>query len=276
MPNKYLKGASITAKKERIVMLLAIDCGNTHLSIGLYQEEELLGHWRIASISQRTEDEYLAIFSSLLGQKGYSWSGIKDIIFASVVPAVSRNLRLLAVKYLGKEALEITWQTPAGIPIMLEKPEELGPDRLVNAMAALHDFGGPLIIVDLGTATTFDCISAQGEYLGGAIAPGLAISREALFSKAARLAQIELSAPVQVIGRNTAQCLRSGIFWGFGGQIDGLVRRMAAEMEGRPRVIATGGLAGQIAEYCETIELVEPFLTLRGLALIYRRVECGV
>ena len=183
------------------------------------------------------------------------------------------SLTRLAQKYLHQEPLFVSYATDIGIPILMDNPREVGADRIINALAGHQLYGGMLIIVDFGTATTFDCVTPQGEYIGGAIVPGIDISQQALFSRAAKLSDIGLYRPSQVIGKNTADCFRSGMLWGYGGQVDALVRRMTEELPEKPRVIATGGLAKLIAEYSESIDLVDPFLTLAGLRLAWQHLQ---
>ncbi|MEG1500975.1 MAG: type III pantothenate kinase [Clostridiales bacterium] len=252
-------------------MFLAVDVGNTQIVLGIYQDSELLHFWRLASDVKKTEYEYLALISELLRFENLSAGDIKEMAIASVVPAITSTLQRLAKKYFYLQPLIVDSETNTGMPILLDIPDEVGADRIVNAVAAYQDHGGPLIIVDFGTATTFDCVSSAGEYLGGAIAPGIDISKEALFTKAARLSSIVLTPPHKAIGTNTADSLRSGFFWGFAGQVDGIVGEMLLELGGEAKVIATGGLAKVIADYSKTIEEVDTFLTLKGLYLIYYR-----
>jgi type III pantothenate kinase len=252
-------------------MLLALDCGNTQIVAGVYDGGQLVGNWRLVSDARRTEDEYLALLQVILQQEGIGVRDISDIIIASVVPDVEWTLQKLGRKHLKLDPLCLNSQTNSGLIILLTNPQELGADRIANAVAAHHIYGGDLIVVDFGTATTFDCVSAAAEYLGGAIVPGVGISRQALFQYAARLNNIPLEAPKRAIGRNTAECLQSGMMWGFGGQVDGLVTRMGAELPSKPTVIATGGYAALISPYSDCIGHVDPLLTLEGLRLIYAR-----
>ena len=254
-------------------MLLALDCGNTQIVAGVYNGEQLLCHWRLVSDVRRTEDEYLVLLSSLFVAEGLSIRNIEDMIIASVVPDVEWTLQKLGHKHLKLNPVCLNSQTDSGLAILLTNPQELGADRIANAVAAHHTYGGNLIVVDFGTATTFDCVSATAEYLGGAIVPGFGISRQALFTYAARLNNISLEKPQRAIGRNTAECLQSGMMWGFGGQVDGLVRRMSAEFPGKPAVVATGGYATLIAPYSDCIDHVDPLLTLEGLRIIYGRTR---
>ncbi len=252
-------------------MLLAIDCGNTHIVLGVYQGQKLLSHWRLQSNANRTEDEYLVLIESLLNREGLNIKDINHLALGTVVPTFQTIFMRLAKKYLNITPLCIDYTTDTGMPIFLDNPAEAGADRIINAVAAYAVYGGPLIVVDFGTATTFDCVSQKGEFLGGAIAPGIEISQEALFSKAARLFQVPLSPPEHVIGKNTQECLQAGLIWGFAGQVDGLIRRMQQELGQKAYVVATGGLAKTIADYTETIDQIDPMLTLEGLRLIYER-----
>ncbi len=254
-------------------MLLVIDVGNTHIVMGAYCQDKLEHVWRLASDSRKTEDEYLVYLSQFLTFQKIALAEITACAIASVVPNITASLKRLAKKYLHLQPLVVDSQTDTGMPVRMDYPEEVGADRIINAVAAYHTHGGPLIVADFGTATTFDCVSAQGEYLGGAIAPGIDISKDALFTKAARLASVPLTPPPRAIGTNTADSLRSGFFWGFGGQVDGIVRRMQEELGGQAHVIATGGLAPVIADYSETIEQVDAHLTLKGLRLVYERQQ---
>jgi type III pantothenate kinase len=252
-------------------MLLALDCGNTQIVAGVYDGEQLLCHWRLVSDARRTEDEYLALLFGLLAAEGLSIRDIEDMIIASVTPDVEWALQKLGRKHLKLNPFCVDSSADSGLTILLTNPQELGADRIANAVAAHHIYGGDLIVVDFGTATTFDCVTAAAGYLGGAIVPGFGISRQALFQYAARLNNIPLEKPQRAIGRNTAECLQSGMMWGFGGQVDALVNRMSAEFPSKPAVIATGGYAALIAPYSDCIDHVDPLLTLEGLRLIYER-----
>jgi type III pantothenate kinase len=252
-------------------MLLTIDCGNTHIVLGVYKEFDLVNYWRISTDTKKTEDEYMVILTGLLANENLKPADITDMAMASVVPGITFVLHKLARKYFNIMPLIVDSRTDTGIEVLIDHPEEVGADRIINALAAHSIYSEPLIVVDFGTATTFDCISAEGAYLGGAIAPGIEISRQALFDKAARLANIPLERPEHIIGKNTTESVQSGILWGFGGQVDGIVSRMATEMGGNVKVIATGGLAQIIAAYSDTIDQVNPLLTLEGLRLVYER-----
>ena len=252
-------------------MFLAVDIGNTHIVAGIYDADKLVRSWRFSSDVQKTEDEYLVLLSELLAFEGLQKSDIREMAIASVVPSLTFSWQKMARKFFDVLPLVVDCNTDTGMPILMDYPNEVGADRIINAMAASNLYGGPLIVVDFGTATTFDCVSAAGGYLGGAIAPGIEISREALFARAAQLASVPMSRPKRAIGKNTAESLQSGVIWGYAGQVDGIVRRQKKELGGKVRVIATGGLATFISPYSETIEEVDPLLTLNGLHMVYKR-----
>lgn len=252
-------------------MLLAVDVGNTNVVLGIYSGNELRVSWRISTNRQQTGDEYGIILKNLLSQAGVSESDLSGIIISSVVPPLMFSLEEMARRYFKLQPLVVGPGIRTGINVLVENPREVGADRIVNAVAGFELYGGPLIIVDFGTATTFDAISARGDYLGGAIAPGVGISTEALFRRAAKLPRVELVRPARVIGRDTITSMQSGIVFGFAGQVDGIVKRMCREFPVKPKVIGTGGLAELIAAESETLEMVNPLLTLDGLRLLYER-----
>lgn len=252
-------------------MILAIDVGNTNIVLGVYKEDKLIVNWRIATDKNKTEDEYGMLLKQLFEANGLSFSSIDGVIISSVVPPLIIALENMVKKYVKKIPLIVEPGIKTGIKLGTENPKEVGADRIVNAVSAIEMYGAPLIIIDFGTATTFDYIDENGTYIGGAIAPGIGISTEALYSRAAKLPRIELVKPDKVIGRNTVTAMQSGIIYGFVGQVDGIVERMLKQNKTKPRVIATGGLAGLIASESKTIEEVNPFLTLEGLRLIYYR-----
>jgi type III pantothenate kinase len=255
-------------------MLLAIDCGNTHIVLGVFLGDKLVKSWRVSTNSQRTEDEYLVLLTQFLAGERICLKDIKAIIVGSVVPAVNTVLTKMAEQHLSAaKLLFVDHTTRTGIRLLVDNPEEVGADRIVDALAAHSKYPGDLIIVDFGTATTLDCVSGQGEYLGGAICPGVEISRNALFAHAAKLSSVVLSRPPQVIGTNTADFLRSGLLWGYGGQVDSLITRMSAEWGSIPHVVATGGLAPLISEYSDKIDTVDIDLTLEGLRLIWDKLN---
>ncbi len=249
-------------------MLLAVDVGNTHIMLGVYREDEILVYWRIATHRDSTEDELGMVVKNLLQNSDLSLSDISAIAISSVVPPLMYSLERMSQKYFNLEPLIIGPGIKTGLNIVTDNPREVGADRIVNAVAALNLYGGPLIIVDFGTATTFCAITEVGDYLGGIIAPGIGISLEALFDRAAKLPRVEIIRPAKVIGKDTITSMQSGIVFGYVGQVDGIVRRMIAELGNKPKIIATGGFAALIARESETICTVNPLLTLEGLRII--------
>lgn len=252
-------------------MILVFDVGNTNIVLGVYEDKSLVEHWRISTAAQRTADEYAVLLKALFEGSGLTFKNIKGIILSSVVPPLMLTLDLMSKKYFGFEPLVVGPGIKTGIKIKFENPREVGADRIVNAIAGFEFYGGPLIIVDFGTATTFDAITAKGEYLGGAIAPGIGISTEALFARAAKLPRVELVKPPSVIGKNTVNSMQAGIIYGFAGQVDAVVSRMKKELPGNPLVVATGDMAEIMAQEARTIDKVDPLLTLAGLRIIYER-----
>jgi type III pantothenate kinase len=277
-------------------MLLAIDVGNTETVIGLYalgdgpddepapessgfgigiEDEPMRGlryHWRLSSVPDRTPDEHAMLLTQLLDLEALDiTTAVSGIAVCSSVPKMTAGLRQMASRWFAKLPCVVLGPgTKSGMPILYEDPREVGPDRIANAIGVYHLYGGPSRVVDMGTATTFEAISAAGEYLGGAIAPGVAISLEALFQQAAALRRVELVEPRQVIGRSTAESIQSGVIYGFAAQVDGLCRRIADEL-GQATVVATGGLAELIAPHTTSVDHVEPWLTLEGLRVVYER-----
>ncbi|WP_350343763.1 type III pantothenate kinase [Proteinivorax tanatarense] len=249
-------------------MLLALDVGNSNIVVGLYHHEILKESWRISTIKDRTADEYGVILKNLFK---YSQMDIEvtGVIISSVVPPVMPALKEMSEKYFHIDPVVIGPGIKTKMPIKYESPREVGADRIVNAVAAYHKYGGPTIIVDYGTATTFCVVSKSGEYLGGCIAPGIGISTEALFNKAAKLPRIQIEKPENVIGRNTVQSMQSGIFYGFIGQLDGMVLQLKKELKQPAKVVATGGIAELIASESMEVDVVDPLLTLEGLRIIF-------
>lgn len=252
-------------------MLLAIDVGNSNIVIGVYHEEKLLVHWRISTDRQKTADEYGMLLKNLCEFDNIRIEDFTAVAISSVVPPLAPMLEEMSKRYFKVEPLVIGPGIKTGMPIKFDNPREVGADRIVNAVAAFQFYGGPVIVVDFGTATTFDVINAQGEYIGGAIAPGIGISTEALFQRAAKLPRIELIKPRTVIAKNTVNGMQAGVIYGFVGQVDGIVGRMKQELGTNAFVVATGGLAELIAEDAVSIDKVDQLLTLEGLKIIYAR-----
>lgn len=259
-------------------MLLAIDVGNTDTVIGLYEAEAigegasagLVEHWRIATVADRTADELAVMLQGFFDFAEWDWDDVRGVAISSGVPRVTSSLRTMTARYFDVEPVVLGPGTKTGMPILYDNPKEVGADRIANAMGAYGLYGGPTIVIDFGTGTTLDAISGDGEYLGGAISPGVEISLDALFERAAALRAIELVEPRNVIGKSTVESLQSGALFGYAAQVDGLARRFQAEM-GSCSVVGTGGLASLIAPFSEEIQHVEPWLTLHGLRLVYER-----
>ena len=252
-------------------MLLVMDVGNTNTVLGVYQDERLEHHWRLASLRDRTVDELGVLSRQLFSLTNLDPAAIDAIVIASVVPPLSPALAAMSRSYFGVEPLFVEPGVRTGMPILYENPQEVGADRIANSVAAFARYGGPVLVVDFGTATTIDAVSSRGEYLGGAIAPGVQISSEALFERAARLPRVAIRRPDRVIGRNTVQAMQSGVYFGYLGLIDGLLRRMQEEIGQQAKVVATGGLAPVFADEADRFDAVDPNLTLEGLRLIYVR-----
>jgi type III pantothenate kinase len=251
-------------------VLVTIDCGNTQTVIGLFNDRELVDHWRIATAAERTSDELALMFQQFLSLHGTGGEPITGMVIGSGVPRVTAALREMSERYFGFPALVLEAGVRTGMPILYDEPRNVGADRIANAIGAYDLYGGPTIIVDFGTANTVDAVSEQGEYLGGAIFPGIEISLDALFARAAMLRRVELVAPKNVIGKSTIEAMQSGVVYGYSGQVDGLVDRFEAEL-GQCTVVSTGGLAELIMPHCRTIQHYEPWLTLQGLRLVYER-----
>jgi type III pantothenate kinase len=253
-------------------MLLAIDSGNTNIVFALFDGEQVRGEWRSSTDTERTADEYGVWLTQLMAMEGIDRKQVDACIIASVVPAVMFTLKNLSRRYFGQEALVVGEENvKLGLNVLLDRPEEVGADRLVNAVAAHKFYKGPLIIIDFGTATTFDVVDTDGNYCGGAIAPGINLSLEALHAAAAKLPRVAIGRPKSVIGKATVPAMRSGIYWGYVGLIEGLVQRISKEFGQKMMVVATGGLAPLFMEATDAIDHLQSDLTLRGLLEIYRR-----
>ena len=252
-------------------MLLVIDVGNTNTSLGVYREEVLLAHWRLTTNPSRTVDEYGVHSRNLFALAQMDFKDIEAIAVASVVPPLNYTLKRMAEVYFHLTPLFIDHTTDTGLKILYEPPSDVGADRIVDAVAAIARHGSPCIVVDFGTATTFNAINAAGEYVGGLITPGIMISSEALFSRTAKLPRVDIKRPQQVIGSSTVAAMQSGLYYGYAGLVDGVLERMIEEIGSKPRIIATGGLASLIATGSKYIDKVDDTLTLEGLRLIYER-----
>jgi type III pantothenate kinase len=250
-------------------MLLTIDIGNTNIKLGVYQDEQLLAHWRMATERLKLADEYAVMIHNLFELAGLDRRAVSGCALSCVVPPLTSQFRTLCRAYLNVDPVIIGPGVATGLSYNIDTPDQLGADRVANSLAAYRKFGGPVIAIAFGTATAFDVITAAGEYIGGAIAPGIGISADALFRLAARLYQVELARPPQVIGKNTVHYMQSGLILGYAGLVEGLVKRMQAEMGGPCTVVATGGLADVIAGETDAITIVEPYLTLEGLRMIF-------
>ncbi|MDQ0188129.1 type III pantothenate kinase [Cytobacillus kochii] len=252
-------------------MIFVFDVGNSNMMMGVYQRDELKYHWRIETDRHKTEDEYAMIVKSLFEHEQLSFADIDGIIISSVVPPIMFALERMCEKYFHIKPLIVGPGVKTGLNIKYDNPKEVGADRIVNAVAGIHEYGGPLVIVDFGTATTYCYINEHKQYMGGAIAPGIGISTEALYSRAAKLPRIEIVRPDGIIGKNTVSAMQSGILFGYVGQVEGIVSRMKLKAKEEPLVIGTGGLASLIAKESKVIDIIDPFLTLKGLQLIYKR-----
>jgi len=268
-------------------MLLALDVGNTNTVLGLYrldgEKPELAAHWRVTTHRTQTVDEYGVFFVNLFEMHGMAPSQVTHIIIASVVPPVDSTLRQVCESYFHIEPMFVEPGIKTGMPMLIDNPTELGADRLADSIAAFERYGGPCIVVDFGTATKFEVISARGEYMGGAIAPGLGLSADALFNRAARLSRVDIKRPAKVIGTNTVGHLQSGLYFGYIGLVDGILERILAELkqtnpklaevgeQPKPRIVATGGLARMIAEDSRYIQEIDEWLTIEGLRILFER-----
>jgi type III pantothenate kinase len=256
-------------------MLLAIDVGNTNIVLGVFDGDTLVESWRLQTLRERTSDELGLLVDGLFSRSRIERVQVRGIILGSVVPPLTSTIVTMAERYFGVKALTVDPATNSGMPILYKNPWEVGADRIVNSVAAYEKFGRganrPLIVVDFGTATTLDAVSAKGEYLGGAICPGVQISADALFQRAARLPRIDVRKPARIVGQTTVAAMQSGLFYGYVGMVEGLVRRMNDELGGHALCIATGGLAPVIAPETPLIEHVDPDLTLQGLRIVWER-----
>lgn len=252
-------------------MIFVLDIGNTNTVLGVFENDTLKYEWRIKTDRHRTEDEFGVLIKLLFDHKEVSLSDITGIIISSVVPPIMAALESMCKSYFNIDPLIIGQDVKSSLGMRYPRPNEIGADRIVNAVGAIEKYGAPLIIVDFGTATTYCYINEQQEYVGGIISPGIKISMEALYQKAAKLPKIEIQPPANIIGSSTIEAMQSGVFYGYIGQVDGIIKRIEQEMTVKPKVVATGGLAPLLADASETIDIVDPHLTLTGLYLIYQR-----
>lgn len=252
-------------------MLLAIDVGNTNTVLGVFEGAALRHHWRVETSHTRTSDEYGILLRQLFAAEGQDHRAVTAVAVSSVVPPLAFTLQQMCARYFRLQPLFVGPGVKTGMPILYENPREVGADRVVNAVAAYEKWRGPLVVVDFGTATTFDVVTPRGEYLGGAICPGITVSMEALFRAASKLPRVEFSRPPQVVGRNTVHSMQSGLVFGYVGLVDGLCARMAEELGTEPKVVATGGLAPLVAGLSRAIGAVDEHLTLDGLRIIHER-----
>lgn len=256
------------------LMILVMDAGNSNIILGVYNNDKLVFNWRMETDRHKTGDEYAMVVKAFFSHEGISFEQIEGVIISSVVPPIMFELQTMIEKYFHVKPLIVGPGVKTGLNIKYENPREVGADRIVNATSALAQYGGegrPLIIVDFGTAITYCYLNEKGDYMGGVIAPGIAISTEALFTRASKLPRIEIARPTQIVGKNTVMAMQSGIFYGFIGQVEGIVSRIKQQSKIEPLVIATGSLANLIANETQMIDVVDQFLTLKGLHIIYKR-----
>lgn len=252
-------------------MITVLDVGNSNIILGVYIKDDLKYHWRIGTDTAKSEDQYAMIIRDLFEYEGLKFKDVDGAIISSVVPQMMRVVELMCNKYFNVSPMVIGPGIKTGLNIKYENPREVGADRIVNAVAGIHLYGSPLIIVDFGTATSFCYIDDEKQYLGGAIAPGIEISAEALYTRASKLPRIEIAKVKNVIGRNTVSAMQSGILFGYVGQVEGIVTRMKSQSNSDPTVIATGGFASLVATESQVIDIVDPFLTLKGLHIVYEK-----
>ena len=250
-------------------MLLTIDVGNTQTVMGLFDGDRLAHHWRLSTQRQRSADEYRLLFGGLLDADGVEPSSLDGACIASVVPAATTALRVLAEHMIGGSTIVVEPGVKTGIPILIDNPREVGADRIANAVAVGRKYGAPAVVVDFGTATNFDVVSAAGEYLGGVIAPGVEVSHDALVGATAALRRVELTPPRSVVGKGTVEAIQAGLVFGHATMVDGICRRVADDLGEEPTFVATGGLASTIVPHCRLVEVIDDFLTLDGLRFIY-------
>jgi type III pantothenate kinase len=256
-------------------MLLALDAGNTNVTIGLFEGPKLVSEWRLRTVHEQTADEWGVLLRNLFSLRGMDQSGIDGVIISSVVPPIDARLAEMTRRYFDREPFFVSAEIDTGLKILYDNPREVGADRIVNAVAAFRKYGGPCVVVDLGTAITFDCVSANAEYLGGIICPGIIISIEALFQRAARLLPVEFREPGKLIGTNSAASMQSGFYYGAIGAIDGILERLTHELGPATTAVATGGQADMIARGSRFLKSVDPDITLEGLQLIWQRNSHG-
>src|SRR2546423_6627137 len=254
-------------------MLLVIDIGNTNTSLGVFDGDSLVAHWRLTTERARTVDEWGVLARNLFALTGFDFKSIDAIAIASVVPPLNFTLKRMAESYFELTPLFIDHTVDTGLKILYAPPSDVGADRIVDAVAVIHKYGPPCIVVDFGTATTFDAINAAGEYVGGVITPGVTISADALFERAAKLPRVEIKRPGNVIGAATVEAMQSGLYHGYVGLVDGILRKMVDELGGSPRIIATGGLAAPVAKGLEIIETDDEEMALEGVRLVYERTS---
>lgn len=252
-------------------MLLALDVGNTNVTIGAFRETNLIGHWRLRTIREQTADEWGILMRNLFSLSSLSLSEVDGVIISSVVPAVDQPLTAMAERYFQREPLFITYATNIGVKVLYDNPREVGADRLVNSVAAFNKYGGPAVVVDLGTTINFDCVSKDGEFAGGLICPGIGMSIGGLFARTARLPMVDFRQPEKLIGSNTVGSIQSGLYYGFIGLIDGIIERVSEQLGPGTTAIATGGQGHMIAKVSRTVTIYDEHLTLEGLRFIWNR-----